>query len=439
MKIGIVGTGYVGLVTGTCFSEVGLEVTCIDIDQKKIDNLNKGILPIYEPGLEELVIKNHQKNRLHFSTDLKKTIQDTDVIFIAVGTPPGEDGSADLKYVLQVASQIGQSIEKYQVVVTKSTVPVHTSEKVKAAIQAELVKRNRTDIPFSVASNPEFLKEGAAVEDFMKPDRIVIGLEEERAEEVMRKLYKPFVLNGHPVLVMDIKSAEMTKYAANAMLATKISFMNDIANLCELLGADINHVRKGIGSDPRIGNKFIYAGIGYGGSCFPKDVKALIKTGQTSGHPMRILQSVEDVNEHQKTVLANKIKKHFGDLKGKKFALWGLSFKPKTDDMREAPSLVIIDFLLKQGAGVTAYDPIAMHEAKHMIGDSITYVEDMYDALKGADALLLITEWPEFRNPDFDKIASLLNQKVVFDGRNIFDGKELIQKGFVYQGIGVNP
>lgn len=439
MKIGIVGTGYVGLVTGTCFAEVGLDVTCIDIDQKKIDNLNKGILPIYEPGLEELVVKNYQKKRLQFSTDLKKTIQDTDVIFIAVGTPPGEDGSADLKYVLQVASQIGQSIENYQVVVTKSTVPVHTSEKVKAAIQAELVKRNRTDIPFSVASNPEFLKEGAAVDDFMKPDRIVIGLEEERAEEVMRKLYKPFVLNGHPVLVMDIKSAEMTKYAANAMLATKISFMNDIANLCEILGADINHVRKGIGSDPRIGNKFIYAGIGYGGSCFPKDVKALIKTGNTSGHPMRILQSVEDVNEHQKTVLANKIKKHFGDLKGKKFALWGLSFKPKTDDMREAPSLVIIDFLLKQGATVSAYDPIAMHEAKHMIGDTISYVEDMYEALKGADALLLITEWPEFRNPDFDKIASLLNQKVVFDGRNIFDGKELIQKGFVYQGIGVNP
>ncbi len=439
MKIGIVGTGYVGLVTGTCFAEVGLDVTCIDIDQKKIDNLNKGILPIYEPGLEELVVKNHQKKRLQFSTDLKSTIKDTDVIFIAVGTPPGEDGSADLKYVLQVASQIGQSIENYQVVVTKSTVPVHTSEKVKAAIQAELVKRNRTDIPFSVASNPEFLKEGAAVDDFMKPDRIVIGLEEERAEEVMRKLYKPFVLNGHPVLVMDIKSAEMTKYAANAMLATKISFMNDIANLCEILGADINHVRKGIGSDPRIGNKFIYAGIGYGGSCFPKDVKALIKTGNTSGHPMRILQSVEDVNEHQKTVLANKIKNHFGDLKGKKFALWGLSFKPKTDDMREAPSLVIIDFLLKQGASVIAYDPIAMHEAKHMIGDTIGYVEDMYDALKGADALLLITEWPEFRNPDFEKIASLLNQKVIFDGRNIFDGKELIQKGFVYQGIGVNP
>lgn len=439
MKIGIVGTGYVGLVTGTCFAEVGLEVTCIDIDQKKIDNLNKGILPIYEPGLEELVIKNHQKKRLQFSTDLKTTIKDTDVIFIAVGTPPGEDGSADLKYVLQVASQIGQSIENYQVVVTKSTVPVHTSEKVKAAIQAELEKRNRTDIPFSVASNPEFLKEGAAVDDFMKPDRIVIGLEEARAEEVMRKLYKPFVLNGHPVLVMDIKSAEMTKYAANAMLATKISFMNDIANLCEILGADINHVRKGIGSDPRIGNKFIYAGIGYGGSCFPKDVKALIKTGNTSGHPMRILQAVEDVNEHQKTVLANKIKKHFGDLKGKKFALWGLSFKPKTDDMREAPSLVIIDFLLKEGASVVAYDPIAMHEAKHMIGDSISYVEDMYDAINDADALLLITEWPEFRNPDFDKIGSLLKQKVVFDGRNIFDAKELIQKGFVYQGIGVNP
>jgi UDPglucose 6-dehydrogenase len=301
-----------------------------------------------------------------------------------------------------------------------------------------LSKRNRADIPFSVASNPEFLKEGAAVDDFMKPDRIVIGLEESRAEEVMRKLYKPFVLNGHPVLIMDIKSAEMTKYAANAMLATKISFMNDVANLCELLGADINHVRKGIGSDPRIGNKFIYAGIGYGGSCFPKDVKALIKTGSDAGHEMRILKSVEDVNEYQKTVLTQKIKKHFGVLKNKKFALWGLSFKPKTDDMREAPSLVIIDFLLKEGAQVSAYDPVAMHEAQHMIGDTITYNEDMYDTLNGADALLLITEWPEFRNPDFEKISALLNQKIIFDGRNIYDGKELIEMGFVYRGIGVN-
>jgi len=438
MKISIVGTGYVGLVTGTCFSEVGLGVTCIDIDQKKIDNLNKGILPIYEPGLEELVVKNHQKGRLVFSTQLKESIQESDVVFIAVGTPPGEDGSADLKYVLNVASEIGQAIEGYKVIVTKSTVPVGTSLKVEAAIRAELTKRNRTDIPFSVASNPEFLKEGAAVDDFMKPDRIVIGIDNDRAEEVMRKLYKPFVLNGHPILVMDIKSAEMTKYAANAMLATKISFMNDVANLCELLGADINQVRKGIGSDPRIGNKFIYAGIGYGGSCFPKDVKALIKTGQDAGHTMRILQSVEDVNETQKTVLANKIKKHFGDLKNKKFALWGLSFKPKTDDMREAPSLVIIDFLLKEGANVIAYDPVAMHEAKHMIGDTIAYSEDMYDVLEGADALLLITEWPEFRNPDFEKIGSLLNQKVIFDGRNVFDGKELVQNGFIYQGIGVN-
>lgn len=438
MKIGIVGTGYVGLVTGTCFSEVGLEVVCIDIDQKKINNLNNGILPIYEPGLKELVVSNHQKGRLQFSTDLKPSVQNADVIFIAVGTPPGEDGSADLKYVLGVAAEIGQSIENYTVVVTKSTVPVGTSLKVQHAIATELAKRNRSDISFSVASNPEFLKEGAAVDDFMKPDRIVIGVDNERAEDVMRKLYKPFVLNGHPILVMDIKSAEMTKYAANAMLATKISFMNDVANLCELLGADINQVRKGIGSDPRIGNKFIYAGIGYGGSCFPKDVKALIKTGNDAGHSMRILQSVEDVNEHQKTVLATKIKTHFGDLKGKRFALWGLSFKPKTDDMREAPSLVIIDFLLKEGASVIAYDPVAMHETKHMIGDSISYSEDMYDTLSGADALLLITEWPEFRNPDFEKIASLLNQKVIFDGRNIFDGKELKQNGFIYQGIGVN-
>ncbi len=438
MKVSIVGTGYVGLVTGTCFSEVGLEVTCIDIDQRKIDNLDKGILPIYEPGLEELVVKNHLKGRLKFSTDLKKSIQTSDVIFIAVGTPPGEDGSADLKYVLNVASEIGQSMENYKVIVTKSTVPVGTSLKVQHAVTTELTKRNRTDIPFSVASNPEFLKEGAAVDDFMKPDRIVIGVDNTRAEEMMRKLYKPFVLNGHPILVMDIKSAEMTKYAANAMLATKISFMNDVANLCELLGADINHVRKGIGSDPRIGNKFIYAGIGYGGSCFPKDVKALIKTGEDAGHSMRILQSVEEVNEHQKTVLAHKIKAHFGDLKGKKFALWGLSFKPKTDDMREAPSLVIIDFLLKEGAQVIAYDPVAMHETQKMIGDTIRYSEEMYETLQGADALLLITEWPEFRNPDFDKIASLLNQKVIFDGRNIFDGKELVENGFIYQGIGVN-
>lgn len=438
MKVSIVGTGYVGLVTGTCFSEVGLEVTCIDIDQRKIDNLDKGILPIYEPGLEELVVKNHQKGRLKFSTDLKTSIQTSDVVFIAVGTPPGEDGSADLKYVLNVASEIGQSMEDYKVIVTKSTVPVGTSLKVQQAVKAELAKRNRTDIPFSVASNPEFLKEGAAVDDFMKPDRIVIGVDNNRAEETMRKLYKPFVLNGHPILVMDIKSAEMTKYAANAMLATKISFMNDVANLCELLGADINQVRKGIGSDPRIGNKFIYAGIGYGGSCFPKDVKALIKTGEDAGHQMRILQSVEEVNEHQKTVLAKKIKTHFGNLNGKKFALWGLSFKPKTDDMREAPSLVIIDFLLKEGAQVVAYDPVAMHETQKMIGNTILYSEDMYETLKGADALLLITEWPEFRNPDFDKIASLLNQKIIFDGRNIFDGKELTENGFIYQGIGVN-
>jgi UDPglucose 6-dehydrogenase len=437
MKISIVGTGYVGLVSGTCFSEVGVDVTCIDVNQEKINNLQKGVLPIYEPGLEELVLKNTAKDRLHFSTNLAEAIQSTEIIFIAVGTPPGEDGSADLKYVLGVAAEIGRSMNDYKVVVTKSTVPVGTSEKVYAAVYAELLKRGKADLKFSVASNPEFLKEGAAIEDFMKPDRIVIGVDDTKAEDYLKKLYKPFVLNGHPVISMDIKSAEMTKYAANAMLATKISFMNDIANLCEILGADVNHVRKGIGSDPRIGNKFIYPGIGYGGSCFPKDVKALIKSGKAVNHTMRILEAVENVNEDQKSVLANKIKKHFNSVVGKKFAFWGLSFKPKTDDMREAPSLVIIDDLVANGASVVAYDPVAMHETQKMIGGKIEYADDMYEALKNADALVLITEWPEFRNPDFEKIAGLLKNKVIFDGRNIFDSKELTENGFAYFGIGV--
>lgn len=437
MKITVIGTGYVGLVTGTCFAEVGVDVTCIDIDQEKIENLNKGILPIYEPGLEEMVLRNTQKQRLHFSTSLAENIKQAEVAFIAVGTPPDEDGSADLKYVLAVASSIGQYMEKPLVVVTKSTVPVSTAEKVRKAVQAELDKRG-AKIDFYVASNPEFLKEGAAIEDFMKPDRIVVGTDRAEAEEIMRKLYKPFLMNGHPIIFMDIPSAEMTKYAANAMLATKISFMNDVANLCEIMGADVNMVRKGIGSDARIGTKFIYPGVGYGGSCFPKDVKALIKTAKEKNYNMRILNAVEEVNDKQKEVLFNKVKTHFkGDIKGKKFALWGLSFKPKTDDMREAPSLVIIEKLLAEGASVVAYDPVAMHEAERMIGKTISYATDMYEALDGADALLIVTEWPEFRVPDFDNITKRLKNKVLFDGRNIFDPQDMKKAGYDYYCIGI--
>ncbi|MBS1634588.1 MAG: UDP-glucose/GDP-mannose dehydrogenase family protein [Bacteroidetes bacterium] len=437
MKIAIVGTGYVGLVTGTCFAEVGVNVTCVDIDQKKIENLKKGILPIYEPGLEEMVERNTQKNRLHFSTSLQESIQQAEVVFIAVGTPPDEDGSADLKYVLAVASSIGEHMQHPLVVVTKSTVPVSTAEKVRKAVQTALDKRGSA-LEFYVASNPEFLKEGAAIEDFMKPDRIVVGTDRVEAEEIMRKLYKPFLMNGHPIIFMDIPSAEMTKYAANAMLATKISFMNDVANLCEIMGADVNMVRKGIGSDGRIGPKFIYPGVGYGGSCFPKDVKALIKTAKENNYHMRILNAVEDVNEAQKEVLFNKVLAHFkGDLKGKKFALWGLSFKPKTDDMREAPSLVIIDKLLHAGAEVVAYDPVAMHEAQRILGNSIAYSEDMYDTLTGTDALLIVTEWPEFRVPDFEKISGKLKNKVLFDGRNIFDAADMKKQGYDYYCIGI--
>ncbi|MBA3679932.1 MAG: UDP-glucose/GDP-mannose dehydrogenase family protein [Bacteroidetes bacterium] len=437
MKTVVIGTGYVGLVTGTCFAEVGVDVTCVDIDQKKIENLNKGILPIYEPGLEEMVLRNTQKQRLHFSTSLIESIKQVEVAFIAVGTPPDEDGSADLKYVLAVASSIGQHMEKPLVVVTKSTVPVTTAEKVRKAVQAELDKRG-VKIDFYVASNPEFLKEGAAIEDFMKPDRIVVGTDRPEAEEIMRKLYKPFLMNGHPIIFMDIPSAEMTKYAANAMLATKISFMNDVANLCEIMGADVNMVRKGIGSDARIGTKFIYPGVGYGGSCFPKDVKALIKTAKEKNYDMRILNAVEAVNDNQKEVLFNKVKTHFkGDLKGKKFALWGLSFKPKTDDMREAPSLVIIEKLLAEGASVVAYDPVAMHEAERMIGKTISYATDMYDCLNGADALLIVTEWPEFRVPDFDEINKRLKNKALFDGRNIFDPQDMKKLGYNYYCIGI--
>ncbi len=438
MKIAIVGSGYVGLVTGACFSEVGIDVICVDIDQKKIENLKNGIIPIYEPGLEDMLNRNIKKGRLQFTTHIAEAIQDCQVLFIAVGTPPDEDGSADLKYVLSVARDCGRYMEDYLLVVTKSTVPVGTSQKVRAALQEELDKRN-ADIEFDVASNPEFLKEGAAIDDFLKPDRIVIGLESDRAQELMKSLYKPFTLNGHPVIFMDIVSAEMTKYAANSMLAAKISFMNDIANLCEIVGADINLVRKGIGTDTRIGNKFIYPGIGYGGSCFPKDVQALIKTGEEYQYDLRVLKAVEAVNKDQKLVLFNKIKKYFnGNLHGKTIALWGLSFKPQTDDMREAPSLVIVQKLLEAGATVKAYDPVAIKEATHHFGNSITYCDDQYETLLDADCLAILTEWPEFKFPNFRIIHKLLNTPAVFDGRNIYDSAEMKKLGFTYFCIGVN-
>ncbi len=437
MKIAVIGTGYVGLVTGTCFAEVGMDVICVDIDSVKITNLQKGVLPIYEPGLEEMVLRNTQKKRLHFSTSIEESIKEAEVVFIAVGTPPDEDGSADLKYVLAVATDIGRFMQKPLVVVTKSTVPVTTAEKVHKAVKTALDQRNST-LDFYIASNPEFLKEGAAIEDFMKPDRIVVGTNRVEAEEIMRKLYKPFLMNGHPIIFMDIPSAEMTKYAANAMLATKISFMNDVANLCEIMGANVNMVRKGIGSDARIGQKFIYPGVGYGGSCFPKDVKALIKTAKENHYNMRILNAVEEVNELQKEVLFNKIRTHFNnDLKGKTFAFWGLSFKPKTDDMREAPSLVVIEKLLNAGADVVAYDPVAMHEAKRVLGDTISYSNDMYSTLNNTDALVIVTEWPEFRSPDFDQISKRLKTKLIFDGRNIFDNTDMKTIGFDYYCIGV--
>ncbi len=438
MKVAIVGSGYVGLVTGTCFSEVGIDVVCVDIDQKKIENLKNGILPIYEPGLDEMLHRNVKKGRLKFTTNIAEALVDCEVLFIAVGTPPDEDGSADLKYVLAVARECGKNINDYLLVVTKSTVPVGTAAKVRAALQDELDKRGAV-VTFDVASNPEFLKEGAAIDDFLKPDRIVVGLDSSRAEELMKSLYKPFTLNGHPIIFMDITSAEMTKYAANSMLATKISFMNDIANLCEIVGADINMVRKGIGSDSRIGNKFIYPGIGYGGSCFPKDVQALVRTAHEFKYELRVLKAVEAVNKDQKSVLFNKIMNFYqGDIKGKTIAVWGLSFKPQTDDMREAPSLVIIQKLLDAGAHVKAYDPVAMKEAKHHLGDTITYSEDQYETLIDADGLALVTEWSEFKFPNFKIIKKLLNTPVVFDGRNIYDQAEMKRNGFDYFCIGVD-
>ena len=438
MKIVIVGSGYVGLVTGACFAEVGIEVVCVDIDTQKIEDLKQGIIPIYEPGLEAMIKRNMAKERLQFTTNLADALVDTEVVFISVGTPPDEDGSADLKHVLAVARECGRHMDSYKLIVTKSTVPVGTSEKVRQTIQEALDQR-AAQIPFDVASNPEFLKEGAAIVDFMKPDRIVVGTDSESAQNILKRLYKPFTLNGHPIIFMDIVSAEMTKYAANSMLATKISFINDIANLCEIVGADINHVRKGIGSDSRIGTKFIYPGIGYGGSCFPKDVKALINTANTYQYDLKVLKAVEAVNTAQKSILFHKIHTHFnGELKGKTIAIWGLSFKPQTDDMREAPSLEIIKRLLEAGATVKAYDPVAIEEAKHHFGDRISYCEDQYEALIEADCLAVLTEWSEFKIPNLKVIKRLLNTPVVFDGRNIYDKAEMEAQAYTYYCIGIN-
>jgi UDPglucose 6-dehydrogenase len=436
MKIVVVGSGYVGLVTGACFAESGVNVTCVDVDVDKIQQLKDGAIPIYEPGLEGMIRRNVEKKRLSFTTDIKEGIDGSEVIFIAVGTPPGEDGSADLKHVLEVAKEIGRVITNHIVAVTKSTVPVGTSEKIRKTIQNELDKR-KVSVPFDMASNPEFLKEGAAVEDFLKPERIVIGIDNEKAGEIMRRLYMPFVLNNHPILFMDIPSAEITKYAANAMLATRISFINEIANLCDILGADINHVRKGIGSDSRIGSKFIYPGTGYGGSCFPKDVKAIIRTAHDNGYELNVIKAVEKANEYQKSVIFSKMSKFFNNnLKNKVIGIWGLSFKPKTDDIREASSLILIEKLLQAGAKVKAYDPAAMNETKNQLGNKIEYTADPYEAVIDVDAMALMTEWAEFHLPDFKRMADVMKGKVIFDGRNIYDPAELKRLGFKYFGIG---
>lgn len=436
MNIAIVGTGYVGLVSGTCFAEMGVKVTCVDIDGEKISKLQLGEIPIYEPGLGDMVQRNVEAGRLVFTTDLASCIDDVEIVFSAVGTPPDEDGSADLKYVLEVARAFGQYINRYTVLVTKSTVPVGTAKRVKAAVQEELKKRNM-DIEFDVASNPEFLKEGAALKDFMSPDRVVIGVETERAKELMNKLYKPFVLNNYRILFMDIPSAEMTKYAANSMLATRISFMNDIANLCELVGANVDMVRRGIGSDTRIGTKFLYPGCGYGGSCFPKDVKALIHTGKEHGYDMRVIEAVEEVNERQKSIVFDKLFKIFdGNLTGRTIALWGLAFKPETDDMREAPALVIIDKLIKAGAKVNVYDPVAMEECKRRIGNVVIYSKDLYEAVVDVDALVLVTEWKQFRIPNWRVVKKVMSGIVVIDGRNIYEQMDLKTEGLEYYRIG---
>lgn len=435
MNIAIVGTGYVGLVSGACFAEMGINVTCVDIDEKKIARLLAGDIPIYEPGLDELVKRNAEAGRLHFTTDLRTCLDDVEVVFSAVGTPPDEDGSADLKYVLSVARTFGQNIKKYTILVTKSTVPVGTARKVRAAVEEELARRGEK-IDFEVASNPEFLKEGAAIKDFMSPDRVVVGVESDRAKAVMERLYRPFSMNNYRLYFMDIPSAEMTKYAANAMLATRISFMNDIANLCDLVGANVDMVRKGIGADARIGSKFLYPGCGYGGSCFPKDVKALAKTAKEYGYTMGVIEAVEAVNERQKAILVEKLVKLLGDVKGRTIALWGLAFKPETDDMREAPALVVIDRLIKAGATVKVYDPVAMDECKRRIGDSVIYCKDMYDAVIDADALALVTEWKEFRVPSWSVMKKVMKGLVIVDGRNIYDKAEVLGEGFTYSAIG---
>lgn len=436
MNIVVVGTGYVGLVSGACFAEVGIDVTCVDIDADKITALKEGKVPIYEPGLDSLVIRNMQQGRLHFTTDLSECIHDAEVVFCAVGTPPDEDGSADLSYVRQVAREFGDTIDRYTIFVTKSTVPVGTSKIVEAEILNSLSRRG-IDVEFEVASNPEFLKEGAAIKDFMSPDRVVIGCESPRARKVMERLYRPFLLNNFRVIFMDIASAEMTKYAANSMLATRISFMNDIANLCELVGADVNMVRKGIGADDRIGRKFLYAGCGYGGSCFPKDVKALAKTGRAHGYEMKVIEAVEEVNERQKGIVFRKIERALGsDLRGRKIAIWGLAFKPETDDMRCAPSLVVIENLLKAGASVTVYDPVAMDECRRRIGDAVEYARDMYDAANDADAVALLTEWKQFRVPSWRVLSKAMRGNLIVDGRNIYDPAELADEGFDYHCIG---
>ncbi|MDR3844651.1 UDP-glucose/GDP-mannose dehydrogenase family protein [Hallella sp.] len=437
MNIAIVGTGYVGLVSGACFADTGANVTCVDVDINKIERLKKGEIPIYEPGLDELVLKNVKAGRLKFTSSLPEVLNEQEIVFSAVGTPPDEDGSADLKYVLQVAKTIGQNLNKYLVVVTKSTVPVGTARKVRATIQEELDKRG-VDVAFDVASNPEFLKEGNAIKDFMSPDRVVVGIESERAKTILTRLYKPFLINNFRVIFMDIPSAEMTKYASNSMLATRISFMNDIANLCECVGADVNMVRQGIGSDTRIGRKFLYAGCGYGGSCFPKDVKALIKTADDCGYSMEVLKAVEHVNEKQKSILFHKLQAAYNgeSLKGKTIALWGLSFKPETDDMRESTALVIIKLLKEAGCTIRAFDPVAMDECRRRVGDDVIYCRDKYEAVFHADALLLLTEWKEFRLPSWDVVGSAMNKKLIIDGRNIFDPEELAEAGFEYHCIG---
>ncbi len=438
MNIAVVGTGYVGLVSGTCFAEMGVSVTCVDIDANKISRLKSGEIPIYEPGLDEMVKRNIKEGRLKFSTSLAECLDEVEIVFSAVGTPPDEDGSADLQYVLNVAREFGRNIKKYTILVTKSTVPVGTAAKVRTAIQEELAARGE-DIEFDVASNPEFLKEGAAIKDFMSPDRVVIGVDSDRAQKLMAKLYRPFMLTNNRIIFTDIPSAEMIKYAANSMLATRISFMNDIANLCEIVGADVNMVRKGIGADVRIGSKFLYPGCGYGGSCFPKDVKALIKTAERNGYEMRVLKAVEEVNERQKEILYAKLVKELGgesNLKGKRIALWGLAFKPETDDMREATSLVIIDKLAESGAEVVVYDPVAMNECRRRVGNKVNYAKDMYDAVLDADALMMLTEWKQFRLPSWGVVKQAMRNALVLDGRNIYDAAELAQQGIKYHCIG---